>query len=161
MTFFSNSPVTFRGPSYVTATRNTSKDPDVGYVAIADNVEYIFAYNGGNSEIYPGYSVVPQSGMTAMTVTLSSVTNSGKTIGTVKHATIPTASYGWLVRRGVTPVEMNPTSGSVASNGDIGIGVNGVATPVTISTGIFSKPFGQALAAIVSSASGSAYVSHY
>lgn len=153
-------PVVFLGESGVTTTRS-SKDPEVGQRKTFDNNEYLFVYNDCNSQINPGYAVIPQSGMSTASVTLTSVTNSGKVMGIVKNSTLPTASYGWVITRGTVAVEMNGTSGTVAVNGDIGIGALGVCTPVTIATGIFSPAFGQALAAIVSGASGQAYVGIY
>lgn len=154
------SPIVFYGKSHVTASLS-SRHPEVGTFKTIDGEDYVWSYNDCNSQIDPGYCCIPQSGMSLASVTLSSVTNSGRPFGIVKHATLTTGTYGWLLRRGVCNVEMNGTSGTVATNGDIGLGANGVCTPVTQATGILSPAFGQALAAIVSGASGSAYISIY
>lgn len=156
----STAPIVMYGKSHVTASLS-SRHPAVGTFKSFDGEDYVWVYNACNSQINPGYVCIPQSGMSVASITLTSTTNSGKAFGIVKHATLTTATYGWLLRRGVVNVEMNGTSGTIASGGDIGIGADGVCTPVTQATGILSPAFGQALEAIVSGASGSAYVSIY
>jgi len=156
----STAPIVMYGKSHVTAALS-SRHPKVGTFKQFDGEDYVWAYTACNSQINPGYVCIPQSGMSLASVTLSSTTNSGRPFGIVKHSTMTTGTYCWLLRRGVVEVEMNGTSGTVASGGDIGVGANGVCTPVTIATGILSPAFGQALEAIVSGASGSAYVSIY
>jgi len=150
--FQGNAPVVFRGVSFVTATR-VSKDPQVGTIKMVDNEEYVFAYNGGNSQIVPTNICIPQSAMSIATVTLSPASGAGKAFGICKHATIPTASYGFLLRRG--PATINGgANASFAAGGSVGIGDNGLA-------GLGAPIYGQALSAIASGASGGAYVSMY
>lgn len=150
-------PIRFKSPSFVTATLD-GKEGLLGSRFIEGGDAYVLAYNGGNSEIPPGYGCVLQSGAVNMTMTISAVTSADLVVGVVKHSTIPTASYGYLITKGFTEVEMGATSGSVASRGLLEIGANGVFVPVSNTTAN-GPVLGQALEAIVSSASGSAYIS--
>jgi len=159
MSYNNGLPISFRGVSFVTATR-ISKDPQIGNELFdSEGNKHVFMYNACNSEIYPGYGVVPQSGVsTAYSMTLSSATSADLAVGVVKHATIPTASYGFVMVKGITPVEMIATSGTIASNGLIELGGNGTWAPRSNTTGN-GPAQGKVLEAIVSGASGSAFVS--
>jgi hypothetical protein len=150
--FQGNAPVVFRGVSFVTATR-VSKDPQVGTIKIIDNDEYVFVYNDCNSQIVPTNVCIPQSGMSIASVTLSSTSGAGKAFGICKHATIPTASYGYLLKRGTATIN-GGADASFAAGGSVGIGDAGLA-------GLGPPIFGQALSAIASGASGGAFVSMY
>jgi hypothetical protein len=152
-------PLRFRGITFTTKTL-VSKDPELGTRTVVAGNEYVWAYNGGNSEIPSAYACVLQSGATGMTMTLSSVTSADLVVG-FSVATIATDTYGWLITRGIGKVTMGATSGSVASRGLIEVAANGLCVPVSNTTGNLAPAVGQALAAIVSSASGSAYVSCY
>ena len=96
-----------------------------------------------------------------MSVSVSAVTSADIVVGVCRNATLTTGTYGWLVTKGITSIQMGATSGSVASRGLVEIGANGVFVPTSLTTGNLAPAVGQALAAIVSSASGSAYVSCY
>jgi len=169
MTFYSQNPVLFYGISHVTATLS-SKHPEVGTRITHDGEEYVWAYHDCNSDIAPSYMVQLQSGATGMSVTITNTTNTGLPVGIVKHATLTTNTYGWLLTRGHATVEMTANSGTVAVNGYLTVGANGTAAPSLVQTALTTtdgatietmQPIGQAMAAIVSSASGSAYVSLY
>ena len=86
----------------------------------------------------------------------------------VVHATLTTGTYGWIMTRGFCTVEMTANSGTVAARGALTVGVNGTAAPVIVQTALTTTdgatieplfPVGYAVEAIVSSASGSAYIS--
>jgi hypothetical protein len=162
MSYNAGLPVKFYGVSHVTATP-TSRHPQLGEETYdADGNKYVWAYNAGNSEIGKGFGCVLQSGVsTAYSMTLSAATSADLVVGVVKHTSIPTANYGFLLTRGVGVAEMGATSGSVASRGLVEIGANGVWVPVSNTTGNKAAAVGQALEAIVSSASGSAFFSIY
>lgn len=151
-------PIKFRGVSFVTASLVTSKDPELGAKTTEGGNDYRWMYNGGNSTINPGYGVVLQSGATGYTMTLSSVTSADLVVGVVKHAAIATACYGWVLTKGFVNVQMGATSGTVAAADLLDIAGNGVFVKASNTTGNLAAPVGQALAAIVSSASGAAYV---
>lgn len=160
MAFNGVSPVRFGTLSMVTATLGPN-DPELGTECLEGGLRYVFVYNGGNSQISPGYGVVLQSAATNYTCTVSAVTSADLVVGVVRHATITTGAYGWVVQRGITNIQMGATSGSVASRGLVEIGANGVFVPVSNTTGNQAGAIGQALAAISSSASGSAFISVY
>lgn len=160
MSYNSVGPVAFYGKSHVTASLG-SNHPDVGERKYFSGNEYVWAYNDCNSDINPGYGCVLQSGATGMSVSVSAVTSADLVVGVCHHATLTTGTYGWLLTKGIGVAEMGATSGSVASRGLLEIGSNGVWVPVSNTTGNLAASVGQALEAIVSSASGSAYFSVY
>lgn len=161
MAFDSVGPVIFKGGvSNVTATLSAN-DPEVGARRWDGGREYVFVYNDGGEQIDPGFGAVLQSGATGYSVTVSSVTSADIVVGVCRNATLTTGTYGWLVSRGITNVEMNATSGTVAAGGLIEIGANGDFSPVSNTTANLAPAIGKALEAIVSSASGSAYISCY
>ena len=158
MAFEGVGPVVFGGVSMVTASLGAN-DPQPGAIKVEGGREYIFVYNDGGSDINPGYGAVLVADATVMSCTVSAVTSADAVMGVCRHATLTTATYGWLVRRGITNVEMNATSGTVSALGLIEIAANGDFSPASLTTGNLAPACGKALEAIVSSASGSAYIS--
>jgi len=153
--YTSADPVVFYGKSHVTASLG-SKHPDVGTLkTFEDGNTYVWAYNDADTDINPGYLAQLNSAATGMSVTVTNATNTGRPIGAVKHATLTTNTYGWLLKRGFGTIEMNATSGTIATRANIFVGANGVGAV----TGSGEGPVGYALTAIVSSASGEAYFS--
>ena len=157
MSYEGLSPIRFDSVSMVTATLGAG-DPQVGDKCTTGGRDYIFVYNDGGEDIDPGLGATLQSGATGMSVTVSTVTSDDIVIGVCRHATLTTATYGWLVTRGITNLEMNATSGTVAAGDLLEIGANGDFQKVSNTTGNLAPAIGQALEAIVSSASGSCYV---
>lgn len=159
MSYNAGLPVKFYGVSHVTATLS-SRHPQLGAETYdADGNKYVWVYNAANSTIPKTYGCVIQSGVsTAYSVTLSSAVEADKLVGLVKHSDIATGCYGFVMTRGVGIVEMATSSGSVATNGVLTLADNGAFGP---KSGTVGEPCGKALAAIVSSASGSAYISVY
>lgn len=145
----------FEGVSNVTATNSV----EVGMQRIDGDEEYRYVYNAGNSQINPGNGCV-LSAVTGYSVTVSSTTSADFLVGVVKHATLTTGTYGWVVTRGFTSVEMGGTSGTVAAGGLIELGDDGEFYPVSNTTAN-GPVVGKAMAEIVSSASGQAYISVY
>ena len=158
MTVHSAAPIRFAGVSQVTASLG-SKDPEVGTCIREGDEEYIFVYNtGADAQISPGQCAV-LSGVTGYSVTVSSTSSSDLALGVCKHATITTGAYGWLMTKGFSSVEMTGTSGTVAAGGLIEVSADGTFAPQSNTTGAGFGPVGKAMEAIVSSASGQAYVS--
>lgn len=158
MTAYNLAPVRFGSLSGVTATRGAN-DPELGTRCQEGPVEYIYVYNDSNSQALVGQAVVLQSGASGYSTTISSVTSADLPIGVVRHATLTTGAYGWVVCKGITSVKMGASSGSVAVNGLIQIADNGLFVPASNATGSKALACGKALEAIASSAVGSAYVS--
>ena len=151
--FTSVGPIGFEPVTAVTATPSV----EVGVQRVEGPNHYVYVYNDCNSTIPTAVGAVLQSGATGYSVTLSSVTSFDVLVGVAVN-TISTGYYGWLVTKGITSVKMGATSGSVASLGLLELGANGLFVPQSNTTGN-GPVVGKALAAIVSSATGSAFIS--
>lgn len=160
MGYYSSDPIRYLGVSNVVSSLE-SKYPELGTRFVEDGREYVFVYNGGESDINPGYGAVIQTAATNMSVTVSAVTSADIVVGVCRNATLTTGTYGFLVTRGITPVEMAAAAGTVAARGLIEIGANGVFVPVSNTSGNKAPAIGIALTATVSSASGEAYICCY
>ena len=160
MSFYGASPIQFSSVSMVTTTHG-SNDGEIGYRRTEAGLDYVLVYNAGGASAGVGYGVVFNSAATGYSVTVSAATSADLVVGVVKHATLTTGAYGWVVTKGITPIQMGATSGSVAARGLVEIGADGVFVPTSLTTGNKAPAVGIALAAIVSSASGNAFVSCY
>lgn len=137
MSFNSNTPIFFGGISGVTATRG-SKDPELGTRVNFEGNEYLYIYNGADSDIVPGKIASPLAATTSFTGTVSSVASYGLPFGVVKHTTLTTNTYGWVLTRGYAPAY---TSLAIAAgiglepvaNGTLGTAVTGVCYGVLLS----------------------------
>lgn len=109
------SPVSFGSVSMVTATLGNN-DPEVGQTRRVGDEDYIFVYNTGNSQISVGRAATV-SGVTGYSVTVSSVTGVDFAVGVCKHATLTTATYGWLLTKGFTQVQL--AANDSATTGDV------------------------------------------
>jgi hypothetical protein len=156
MSFYDVGPVSFESVSAVTATPG-SKDGEIGYRKFEGGKEYVRVYNDCNSTIPPGYGVVLQSGVSGYSITLSSVTSADLMVGVSANTSMPTGNYGWVVTKGITPIQMGVSG--VAAGTLAELGANGLFTTVSNTTGNIAPATVKALAAIASSVSGSAYVS--
>jgi hypothetical protein len=141
-------PVRFGSLSMVTASLGDN-DPALGTVAQEDGLEYVFVYNAGGEQINPGYGCVPNSASAGFSVTVSSVSSADVLQGVVKHATLTTDTYGWVVTKGVVPVEVPDNAAALAQ---LELEGNGAFVPGT------ARVCGKALAAIASGASGNAFI---
>ena len=157
MAFYGNEPVRFSKVSMVTATLGAN-DPQVGATTRDGDEEYLFVYNTGGSTINVGHGCTV-SAVTGYSVTVSSVTSVDILVGVCKHSAIATTEYGWVVTRGWSSIEMNGSSGTVAAGGLCELGTDGVFSPISNTTGNKSPSVVKAMEAIVSSASGQAFIS--
>lgn len=160
MTAYSVAPVLFSGISMVTATLG-SNDPEVGTACRVGNADYLFVYNAGNSQIPPAYGVIC-SAVSGYSVTISSLTQTDMLMGVVKHTTLTTGTYGWVLTRGFTEVKMGANN-SIAAAEVLALGTDGTfARRVSANTDIaLGIPCGKAMSAVASGASGTAYVKTY
>jgi len=154
---YSDSPILFSGVSMVTSALGRN-DPELGTEIQEGGIRYLFAYNGGAHTAPVGYGVVPNSSTTGFTFTVSAATSADLVIGVVRNAAIPGGSYGWLVTKGVTPVQMHADA-SAAVRLLLEVGANGVFVPVSNTTGNKAPAAALTVAAIASAASGNAFVS--
>ena len=149
MAFQGLDPIRFGTVSMVTATLGDN-DPELGTRAVVDGLEYVFVYNAGGEQIDPGYGCVPNSASAGFSVTVSSVSSADVLQGVCYNATITTDTYGWVVTKGVVPVEVPDAAAALAQ---IELEGNGAFVGGT------ARVCGKALAAIASGASGNAYIS--
>jgi hypothetical protein len=150
------SPIPFVGVSFTTNSLG-SNDPQVGDVRREGDEQYVFVYNAGNSQIQPSYAAV-LSAVSGYSVTLSSTTSVDLCVGVVKHATIATGYYGYLLTRGFCQVEMQADN-SAAAGQLLAIAADGTLALKSNSTGYPTPAFGKTMEAIASGASGTAYIS--
>lgn len=99
MSFYSEGPVIFGGVSATTATPG-SKDPELGARCNYAGNLYVYAYNAGNSEAYPGTAMTAIAGATNYSCTLSTTAGLDVPVGVVRNATMATGAYAWLLTKG-------------------------------------------------------------
>lgn len=155
MPFYSVGPVGFEPVTAVTATPSV----EVGTQRVEGANHYIYVYNDCNSSIPTAVGAVLQSGVSNMSVTLSSVTSADFLVGVAVN-TMTTGQYGWLVTKGITSVMTLASSGSVAARGMIELGANGKFAPASNTTAN-GPVVGQMLAAVSSGGTAAAFISVY
>lgn len=154
MTFYNAAPIRFGvGVSGSTATQGVN-DPEIGSRCIVDEVDYLFVYNDGASDLNQGQPCV-MSAVTGYSITVSAVTQVDLALGVRLHSTLPASSYGWIAQRGIGVVEMNADE-SAAVGDLLGLGTEGFAHK-SASTGMPTPTIGKAMEAIASGGSGVAY----
>lgn len=154
-------PVEAESVSNVTLTNSVG----LGEVRFIAGEEYVYVYNAGGASITVGYLAV-MSANTGFSVTVTSVTGYDYPIGFVKHATLITASYGWLLTRGFTTVKNGMASTALNVGDPILPAANGAVQQYGVSTtaicgvtGAFAQsPCGTVLQATGSAGTGYAYI---
>jgi hypothetical protein len=142
--------------SFVTTSLGPN-DPKVGDRCIDGNEAYLFVCNiGADRQISPGLACV-LSAVSGYSVTVSSTSSADLLVGVCKHNTIATSGYGWVVTDGFCQITMIATSGSVAAGGVCELGADGKFAPKSNTTANGNYVV-KAMEAIVSSASGTAYI---
>lgn len=154
-------PVEVESVSNVTLTNSVN----LGEVRFVNGEEYVYVYNAGGASITVGYCAV-MSANTGFSVTVTSVSGYDYPIGFVKHATIVTAGYGWLLTRGFTTVRNGMASTALVQGDPLIVAANGAVQAYAVSTtaicgitGAFAQaPIGVVLQATGSAGAGYAYV---
>lgn len=126
----------YQDPVFNESVSSVTLTPSVqlGAVRMEAGDQYLYVYNNGGASINVGRGCII-SAVTGYSVTVSSLTNVGGFLGVVKHNTIMTASYGWIVTRGFTPVLAAATA--ITSGAPLYAGVDGSFTE---STGALTQP---------------------
>lgn len=155
MTVQNISPVFFESISNVTATNSV----EVGTIRQEGDELYRYVYNAGNSQIPPSYACI-LSAVSGYSVTISSTTSVDFCVGVVKHATLTTGTYGWVVTQGFCQVEMEADN-SGAAGALLVLAADGEFANKTISTGYPGQVVGKLMGAAASGASATAYISVY
>ena len=148
-------PIAFEGVSQVTATNSVK----VGTRLARGDEDYIYVYNTGASELPVGHAAIC-SAVTGYSVTVSSVTGVDFAVGVCKHTAIPASSYGWLITKGFSTVEM-AISDSCAAGQALRLALSGTFALASQVTGSPSPVIGKSMEQITSAVSGSAYISVY
>jgi hypothetical protein len=108
--------------SAVTATAPADLTP--GTLRFESDEIYQYMYNGTETQINPGY-MVRQSGQSGYTITVTSTAMLSIPVGVVKHATLTTGAYGWVLKQGTG--KMVATANDDFAIGDgVALGDNGV-----------------------------------
>jgi hypothetical protein len=124
MSFYSEGPIVFGGVSGVTATPG-SKDPELGARCTYAGNSYIYCYNAGNSEAYPGTAMTLIAGATNYSCTLSTTAGLDVPVGVVRNATMTTGTYAWLLQKGIGTAY---TSAAIAAGTALQPAANGLWT---------------------------------
>jgi hypothetical protein len=143
-----------------TTTALGVNDPALGDFCEEGGKRWVFVYNDGGASAPVGCAVVLNSAATGYSVTVSAATSSDFAIGVVQNATFATAAYAWVLVRGIGTVKMMTASGTVVARQNLELAANGYFYGASNTTGN-GLCFGQAISAIVSSASGAAYITCY
>lgn len=146
-------PVEFESVSSVTATNSVN----LGEVRFVNGEEYLYVYNAGAQQIVPGQFAV-LSANSGYSVTQSSITGWDFPMGFVKHTTITTGAYGWLLTRGFTVIQNAMASTALAISDLIAPAAGGKVQTYTTPSLVTGVPFGYVVGSAVSAGSGLAYV---
>lgn len=88
--------------SAVTATNSV----DLGSRRVWKGEEYVYCYNASDTQISPSYGVKLVTGASGYSVAVTSLTDTAHPfVGVVRHVTMTTNTYGWVMARGFTNVE--------------------------------------------------------
>lgn len=162
MSNFSDNSVVFAEKSSVTATPGAN-DPEVGTIKrFEDGKVYEWVYNDGTNDLYParGCIINPGSGAVIGYVAASNTTSVEALYGVCRHATIAAGSYGWVVKNGLTEVEMEADNSGVTGALLI-LAADGEFANKTISTGFVGPVCGKLMESAASAASALAYITVY
>jgi hypothetical protein len=151
MTFYGVGPVKFESVSAVTATPSV----EVGTIIDEGDEKYLYVYNDGGAQINPG-NLATVSQVTGYSVTVSTVTGADFVVGVCKHATLTTATYGWLMVRGFGPAKA-PAAQSLVTGDMIGIGVDGVCCLASNATNFVAGVIGKCVKGTASAGVGEAF----
>lgn len=149
---FYNQPLFNESISAVTLTNSVQ----LGSVRMENGEEYLYVYNDGGASAAVNFAVVPQSGSSGFSVTVTSVTGVDFPLGFVKHATFVTASYAWVLSKGYVGIQNGMVSTALASGAMLALAANG---QVQEHTGALTAPIiGRVIVSTISAGSGRAFV---
>lgn len=151
MSFQGVAPILFESVSAVTA----SPSVDVGTIRSYNSERYTYVYNAGNSQISTAKGVTV-SAVSGFSVTVSSVSGDF-CMGFVKHATMATATYGWVLTVGCIDSALNGMASTAIAAGD----VLQLAADGAIAKGVTGHNVGKAVTATGSAGVASLFVELY
>lgn len=95
--------------AYEESVSAVTTDPSVnlGSRRVHEGEEFVYCYNAGSDQAIAGEGVRIVTGASGYSFSQSGVTDVyNPCIGVVKHATITTGAYGWVMTKGYQSVEM-------------------------------------------------------
>ncbi len=122
--------------SAVTATNTV----ELGTIREMGGDVYKYMYNNGNSQISPGQCVTITA-LTGYSVTVSTTTSISPVFGVVKHTTMTTGTYGWVLTQGQAPIRAEASTGLAVAD-PVVAGTDGVNARKTGATGYFFAEHG-------------------
>lgn len=132
----------------------------MGEVRWQSGIKYRLLHNGGNSQAIPGQGLVAiGAGAGPYTCTISSVSGSITGVrGICHHATATTGTYFWGVTFG-HPVKILASNTSLATDAQVGIGVNGAFHLTTTIGNMVARNIGDSTSATATTdAAGSRFL---
>ncbi len=117
--------------SAVTATNTV----ELGTIREQGGDRYVYVYNAGNSQANPGL-LLTITALTGYSVTISTTTSISPVFGVVKHATMTTGTYGWMLTKGQAPLRAEASTGLAVAD-PLVAGTDGVNARKTGATGYF------------------------
>ena len=130
----------YGGPIIEESVSATTLSPsvDLGQRRVWKGEEYVYCYNGGGSSLMANYGAVIQTTASGYTIAGTGITDSPmRCVGAVKHATIVTAAYGWVMTKGFLNLY---TANSVLAAGNVAIGAAVGVADKGIAFGLASGP---------------------
>ena len=122
--------------SAVTATNSV----DLGSRRVWKGEEYVYCFNAGGSQASPSYGLKVITGASGYSVAVTSLADvANPFVGVVKHATLTTDTYGWVMTRGFVNVEASADSTITGDYVAISLDADGTfhqAYPVTDAVGV-------------------------
>ena len=113
--------------SAVTATNSV----ELGARRLWKGEEYVYCYNADGGAIQPTYGVKVVTGASGYSVAATSLTDvANPCVGVVKHATLTTDGYGWILVKGFTRLEYHANSAITSDYFPVALGVGGTFTQV-------------------------------
>ncbi len=151
--YYGNQPIYMESVSAVT----TVPSVQLGSIRQVGDETYRYVYNTGSSTAAVSYGVTA-SAVSGYSVTVSTTTSVDMCLGVVKHADIPTGSYGWVMLQGFAEIELGADN-SAAAGVPLCMGSDGTFAHATQTTNTGIGPIvGKAMTAGASAASCSAYL---
>ena len=110
------------GVSQVTATNSVK----LGTRRIYAGESYVYCYNAGGSQVSPTFGVKLVTGASGYSVAVTALTDVvNPCVGIVKHATLTTATYGWVMTKGFNQLETHASSTITGDYVALSLGLDG------------------------------------
>lgn len=120
MTFQSVGPVRFEAISATTLTPSQQLGERITHAG----EEYVYCYNAGGGQISKGMVAKLITGTSGYSVAATALTDVfSPAVGAVKHATIATSGYGWIMVKGF--LNVNPVSATTGDYVPLACGASG------------------------------------